>query len=82
MSHFSYAPLFQGPHFFTKMLESDIVFIILHLSTFYLFDDVKIGIKLMNANHFDSLGAHFNKTHVQPVRLNFLFAVCTRHYSW
>ena len=24
VSHFSYAPLFQGPHFKTKMLESNI----------------------------------------------------------
>ena len=24
VSHFSYAPLFQGPHFLTKMLESNI----------------------------------------------------------
>ena len=27
MSHFSYAPLFQGPHFFfTKKLESNILY--------------------------------------------------------
>ena len=26
VSHFSYAPLFQGPHFFTKMLESNILY--------------------------------------------------------
>ena len=24
VSHFSYAPFFQGPHFLTKMLESNI----------------------------------------------------------
>ena len=26
VSHFSYAPLFKGPHFFTKMLESNILY--------------------------------------------------------
>ena len=26
VSHFSYAPLFQGPHFLTKMLESNILY--------------------------------------------------------
>ena len=26
VSHFSYAPLFQGPYFFTKMLESNILY--------------------------------------------------------
>ena len=25
VSHFSYAPFFQGPHFLTKMVESNIV---------------------------------------------------------
>ena len=26
VSHFSYAPLFQSPHFLTKMLESNILY--------------------------------------------------------
>ena len=26
VSHFSYAPLFQGPHFLTKMMESNILY--------------------------------------------------------
>ena len=26
VSHFSYAPLFQGPHFLTKMLELNILY--------------------------------------------------------
>ena len=26
VSHFSYAPFFIGPHFFTKMLESNILY--------------------------------------------------------
>ena len=26
VSHFSYAPLFKGPHFFTNMLESNILY--------------------------------------------------------
>ena len=39
-SHFSYAPLFQGPQFLTKMLESTILFDN-YLLTFYLFDDIK-----------------------------------------
>ena len=33
MSHFSYAPLFQGPHFLTKMLE-------LHIRYDNLFIDI------------------------------------------
>ena len=40
MSHFSYAPLFQGPHFLTKMLESNISMII-YLLPFYLFDNIE-----------------------------------------
>ena len=40
VSHFSYAPFFQGPHFLTKMLESNILLII-YLMTFYLFDDIE-----------------------------------------
>ena len=38
VSHFSYAPSFQGPHFWIKMLESNILYA--HL-TFYLFDDIE-----------------------------------------
>ena len=26
VSHFSYAPFFEGPHFLTKMLESNILY--------------------------------------------------------
>ena len=26
VSHFSYTPIFQGPHFLTKMLESNILY--------------------------------------------------------
>ena len=47
VSHFSYAPPFEGPNFLTKMLESNITMLI-YLLTFYLFDDIeKISKALM-----------------------------------
>ena len=33
VSHFSYAPLFQGPHFLTKMLEPNILYHNLFINT-------------------------------------------------
>ena len=43
VSQFSYTPLFQGPHFLTKLLEStnSTFSMIIYLLTFYLFDDIK-----------------------------------------
>ena len=49
VSHFSYAPLFNGP-FFTKMLESNILsdnFLI----DIYLFDEIKKNIGITHASH-------------------------------
>ena len=46
VSHFRYAPPFQGPHFLTKMLESNILYA--HLLIDILFDDIeKISKSLM-----------------------------------
>ena len=41
VSHFSYAPPFQGPHFFTKMLKSNILYDYLLKLTFHLFDEIE-----------------------------------------
>ena len=84
VSHFSYAPLFQGPHFLTKRLESNNLYDNL-LLTFYLFDNIeknilesRMRIILLLKVNFDK----FWKMHVQAERLYFLFLFCARHYSW
>ena len=50
VSHFSYAPLFQGPYFLTKMLESNILYNNL-LLTFYLFVGIKNIFRITHAKH-------------------------------
>ena len=50
VSHFSYAPLFQSPHFLTKMLESNILYDYL-LFDIYLFDNIEKNIRITHANH-------------------------------
>ena len=84
VSHFSYAPIFKGPHFFTKMLESNI-----------LYDNLLIDIlsvwwhRKKYRNHswesFCSAKGSFDKSarlHVQSERLYYLFAFCAMHYPW
>ena len=81
MSHFSYTPLFQGPHFLTKMLESKFSMII-YICTFYLFDNIeKISESLMRIILLCQRQL-WQKMHMQTERLIFLFAFCARHYRW
>ena len=82
MSHFSYAPLFQGPHFLQKCWNRTFSMII-YLLTFYLFDDIEkiseslMRIILLRQRQF------CQRMHLQPERLYFLFALCARHhYPW
>ena len=87
VSHFSYAPFFKGPHFFTKMLESNILYDnllndILHL---YLFDDIEKKYRIHSCESFCYAKANFDKSarlHVQSERLYFLFGFCARPYPW
>ena len=50
VSHFSYAPLFQRPHFWQKCWNRAFSMII-SLLTFYLFDDFEKNIGISHANH-------------------------------
>ena len=84
VSHLSYAPLFQGPHFFTKMLDSNILYDNLFidiLSVWYhrkkILESLMRIILLLKGN-FNK----FWKKHLQAERLNFLFLFCARHYPW
>ena len=84
VSHFSYAPLFQGPYLLTKMLESTFS-MINYLLTFYLFVDIKNTFRITHAKHSAASKAillTLTIMHVQPERLYFLFAFCARHYPW
>ena len=51
MSHFSYAPLFQGPHFWTKMMELNILYdnLLIDILSVWWHRKKKIGIT--HANH-------------------------------
>ena len=81
VSHFSYAPLFQGPHFWQKCWNQTFSMIIC-LLTFYLFDDIEKIIGITHANHSATSKATLTKMHVQPELLYFLFLFCARHYPW
>ena len=78
VSHFSYAPPFQGPHFLTKCWNQTF-YMIIYLLTFYLFD--KIEKKSLLRIILQRQG-NFGKNLVQPVRIYFLFAFCARNYPW
>ena len=84
VSHFSYALLFQGPHFWQKCWNRTFSMII-YILTFYLFDNIEkkileslMRIVLLLKGNFDK----FWKMHVQAERLYFLFLFCARHYPW
>ena len=53
---------------------------IIYLLTFYLFDDIEKNIGITHVNHSATSKSILTKMQVQPERLNFLFAVCARHY--
>ena len=83
MSHFSYAPLFQGPHFSTGMQESNIFLNNLLIDIFFCLMTLKknriesrMQIVLLREKQF------LAKMHVQAERLYFVFAFCARHYPW
>ena len=84
LSHFSYAPLFQGPYFWQKFWNQTFSMII-YLLTFYLFVDIKNMFRITHAKHCAASKAillTLTKMHVQPERLYFLFAFCARHNPW
>ena len=81
VSHFSYAPLFQGSHFWQQCWNrtfSRIISFFLHFIC--LMTWTHIGIT--HSNQFATSRAILTKMHVQPERLYFLFAFCARHYPW
>ena len=78
VSHFSYAPHFQGPQFLTEVLESNILcdnLLIYILSVWYIeiISESLLRIIQLRQRRFSI------KMHVQPTRLYFLFAFCARH---
>ena len=53
---------------------------IIHLLTFYLFDDIEKNIGITHANHSATPNAILTKLHEQPERLYFRLVFCARHY--
>ena len=78
VSHFSYAPLFQGPRFRTKMLESNIIYDhLLNIDILFVWwHRKKVSESLMRI-----ILLH-QRQYAQPERLYFIFAFCVRHYPW
>ena len=83
MSHFSYAPLFQGPYFLTKMLESNILY------DNWLFDILfvcwhKKNIRITHAKHFAKSNAILAKN--ASATWTSIFSICilsqALHYPW
>ena len=81
VSHFSYAPLFQGPHFRQKCWNRTF-FLKGYLLTIFLFDDIEknseslMRIVLLREKHI------LIKMHMQAECLYFLFSISARHYPW
>ena len=67
VSHFSYAPLFQGPYFLTKMLESNILCDNWLIDILSVCDIKNMGITY--AKHSVMSKGILTKMHVQPERL-------------
>ena len=87
MSHFSYAPIIKGPHFFTKNagIEHSLLIMIIYLLTFYQFHDIEKKYWNQSCESFCYAKGSFDKIaqlHVQSERLYFLFAFCAWHYPW
>ena len=51
VSHFSYAPIFRGQHFLTKMLESKILYDNLFIDILSVLITSKKNIGITHANH-------------------------------
>ena len=58
-SHFSYAPPFKGPHFLTKMLESNILYD--YLLIYICLMKSKKNIEITHANYSATSNAVFDK---------------------
>ena len=79
MSHFSYAPLFQGPHFLTKMLQSNI-----------LYNNLLIGIlsvwwhRKKYQNHSCKLFCYVKGNIDKNARATWtsIFSIYASHYPW
>ena len=85
VSHFSYAPYFKAPHFFTKMLESNILDDNLLIDILSVWWHRKYIYRNHSCESFCYAKGNFDKSarlHVQSERLYFLFAFCARHYPW
>ena len=81
VSHFSYAPPFQGPHFLTIMLESNILYdnLLIYISSVWWH---RKNIEITHANQSARPNAILTKMLVQLEHLYFLFAFCARNYPW
>ena len=69
VSHFSYVPLFKGPHFSQKCWNRTFS-VIIYLLTFYLFDDIKKNIGITHVNHSATPKAILTKVHDCTCNLN------------
>ena len=79
VSHFSYAPFFQGPHFLTKMLESNILY-----DNLFIDMTSKKNIGITHANHSATSKAILTKKQKCTCKLNvhiffFCFALVIIH---
>ena len=80
VSHFSYAPLFQGSHFWTKTLESNILYDNLLIDILSVWWHQKYRNRLCESFWATTSKAILTNMHVQPERLYFLFAFLARQY--
>ena len=78
VSHLSYAPLFQGPHFLTKELEWNI----LYDNTYWHFICLMLSKECRNhsCEPFCYVKGNFDKN--ARASWTSIFAVCARHYPW
>ena len=84
VSNFSYAPLFQGPHFLTKVLESKILYDTLLIDILSVWWHQK-KYRTHSCETFCYVKGNFDKnvcTFILPECLYFLFAFCARNYPW
>ena len=79
VSHFSYAPPFQGPHFLTKMLASNILYAHLLIDILSVWWHRK-NIKVTHANHSAMSKAIFYKNACATWAS--VFSTCARNYPW
>ena len=78
VSHLSYAPPFQGPHYLTKMLESNILYDNLLIDILSVWWNQKKYRKHSCESFWNVKGKFDKKTLVQPERLYFLLRFALR----